>query len=330
MAPRDDVRMLARGLSLFTICGSAMHASGLSLREARDATPAFRAQRIINGTRVTNPSSKYSFHALPTASDQSDSWLGCGASIISPTYGMSAAHCFGGGNSPCSGAGTIALWMGDVSLSDNFDITPKKGGKNFRVEADVICHPQFDGKCSHGHDMVLLKLKDALPDWIKPVPLNLDPSATDVEDVGELTTDIGYGIAESDYNSKVIDEFVNSHTLRKVDLFVMADNTSECARVYEGGFGCSDEFSEGKATNLDQQLCAGASDFPERDTCSGDSGSPMLNSKGVQIGVVSYGGGPGEKMEGPGRICGDPDYPGVYTRVSAFKEFIQEHVKDLP
>jgi secreted trypsin-like serine protease len=46
------------------------------------------------------------------------------------------------------------------------------------------------------------------------------------------------------------------------------------------------------------------------DTCAGDSGSPML-CNGKIVGVTSYGMG-----------CGEPKYPGVYTKVSAFKDWI--------
>ena len=54
-----------------------------------------------------------------------------------------------------------------------------------------------------------------------------------------------------------------------------------------------------------------------KDSCQGDSGGPMfqvVDDKVVLVGVVSYGNG-----------CARLD-PGVYTRVSAFKSFIQSHL----
>jgi len=285
--------------------------------------------RIINGSVVENPSSRYPFYAMPTQSANSDVWLGCGASIISPTYGLSAAHCFGGGREPCRGPQRLALWLGDVQLSGGRTVTPKAGGRSFRVEAELLCHPEFDGKCSHGHDIALLKLAGPLPAWVRPVPLGLpEAPALLALGAGQPVMTVGFGFTESAEDRTVIAGA--SRDLREADLITLGDAFHGCANMYAGGYGCSDEYSEGPAQNLGQQICAGSQGEPLRDTCSGDSGSPMLDASGKQVGIVSYGGGPGEKISGPGRSCGDPNFPGVYTRVSALAAFVRERVPDLP
>lgn len=280
--------------------------------------------KIVNGSVVHNPLEKYSFFALPTASAHSDSWLGCGASIISPKYALTSAHCFGGGKFPCVGPTHLAVWVGDLALVDQ-KIVQKEGGKSFRTEAVLECHASFDGKCSHGHDIALLKLDKEVPSWVKPVPLDLQGSAKAA--TGELVTVIGFGLRQSSRDPTLIADV--SSQLRMAQVQVLSQSADQCNRIYGGGWGCSDQFSEGPANNKHQQLCAGATSAPLRDTCAGDSGSPMIDASGVQVAVVSYGGGPGSKNQGPGRSCGDPNYPGVYARVSAFGSYIKSKVPGL-
>ena len=62
-------------------------------------------------------------------------------------------------------------------------------------------------------------------------------------------------------------------------------------------------------------ICAATPDF-DADTCQGDSGGPMigLSANGLnyeQIGITSWGYG-----------CADPNYAGVYTRVTTYLGWI--------
>lgn len=64
-------------------------------------------------------------------------------------------------------------------------------------------------------------------------------------------------------------------------------------------------------------ICAG---FIEggKDSCQGDSGGPLVclsDERYVQVGVVSFGNG-----------CANEGYPGVYTRVTKFLDFINETI----
>lgn len=62
------------------------------------------------------------------------------------------------------------------------------------------------------------------------------------------------------------------------------------------------------------QVCAAA---PGRDTCQGDSGGPIYVG-GVQVGVTSFGIG-----------CADSRYPGVYTRLSEYKAWLDTLINYL-
>merc|ERR1712055_1264948 len=71
---------------------------------------------------------------------------------------------------------------------------------------------------------------------------------------------------------------------------------------------CRDAY--GASSILDSMMCAGEAG---QDSCQGDSGGP-LNCGGKLCGVVSWGYG-----------CARPDYPGVYTEVAYFVDWILSH-----
>jgi Hint module/Trypsin len=52
-----------------------------------------------------------------------------------------------------------------------------------------------------------------------------------------------------------------------------------------------------------------------KDACQGDSGGPLFDSNKQQIGIVSFGLG-----------CALPNKPGIYTRVSAYKDWIKDAI----
>lgn len=68
------------------------------------------------------------------------------------------------------------------------------------------------------------------------------------------------------------------------------------------------------AVIADSMFCAGNIEMDGIDGCYGDSGGPLIY-KGVVIGLVSFGYG-----------CGLRYYPGVYTKISHFTDWIIDMV----
>jgi len=120
--------------------------------------------------------------------------------------------------------------------------------------------------------------------------LNFDP---DQPISGESATVIGYGRVEETGNI--------SQVLLQTEVDIV-------------DFDTCDEFF--RRILDDVMVCAG-SGTAGRDSCAGDSGGPLLVD-GVAVGIVSFGSG-----------CARDNVPAVYTRISAYEEWISNGICDL-
>lgn len=73
---------------------------------------------------------------------------------------------------------------------------------------------------------------------------------------------------------------------------------------------CKQRFDTIGAVIADSMMCAGKLDMIGPDGCFGDSGGPLVY-KGLVVGLVSF-----------GYSCGNAYYPGVYTKLSYFTDWI--------
>lgn len=74
---------------------------------------------------------------------------------------------------------------------------------------------------------------------------------------------------------------------------------------------CANKYASLMIAITDHMICAG---YPEgeRDACTGDSGGPLV-CNGILYGLVSF-----------GFECATANAPGVYSKVSAVREWIQQ------
>jgi hypothetical protein len=97
----------------------------------------------------------------------------------------------------------------------------------------------------------------------------------------------------------------SNKVLQKADVDVIAHDLCDGNSMYNG------------IIKQESMICAGK-DVGGKDSCYGDSGSPLLSFEDgqyVQVGVVSFGSG-----------CARPNRPGVYSRVSAAYEWIHQQI----
>ncbi|KAF6288307.1 kallikrein related peptidase 13 [Rhinolophus ferrumequinum] len=107
--------------------------------------------------------------------------------------------------------------------------------------------------------------------------------------------------------------YLGKHSLGHAEA-VSYPQTLQCANIQlRSDEECRQDYP-GKITP--NMLCAGTKEGG-KDSCEGDSGGPLI-CKGKLYGIVSWGDFP----------CGQPNRPGVYTRVSQYVSWIQETIQN--
>ncbi|KAH8273439.1 hypothetical protein KR018_000612 [Drosophila ironensis] len=219
----------------------------------------------------------------------------CGATLLNSLWVLTAAHCVSK-----SSPEQINLQYGSQTIERN-------SSQLVRVAA-IHVHPDYEPADKHANDIALLQLKDYVSMGPRVQPVRL-PEPDQQTPGGARAVLAGWGL-----NAVSPGPWVSCFSclmlvlppqtggvvqtqLQKVPLQVFSDG--ECSERHEQQLHAS-------------QICAGV---PEggQGQCSGDSGGPLLLAQtDTQIGIVSWSVKP----------CARPPYPGVFTEVSAYVDWI--------
>ncbi|XP_063158119.1 transmembrane protease serine 11C-like [Candoia aspera] len=204
----------------------------------------------------------------------------CGATLISNTWLLSAAHCFREAKNPHKWTVSFGTYLSPPLM--------------IRLVKTIIIHEKYQYR-DHEHDIAVLQLTKSveftsaihrvcLPDSNEKIPYNIDAVVT------------GWGALNNDGETPNV---LQEATVKLIDSKVC--NRRE---VYNGAIKPG-------------MLCAGYLEGGI-DSCQGDSGGPLTTSDSRKmwylVGIVSW-----------GDECGKPNKPGVYTRVTYYRDWITKY-----
>lgn len=273
------------------------------------------SEMIVNGVPVEEGQIPWQVFLTRSWTDANgDTWVSwCGGSLIAPEWVLTAAHCLEDGG----------VTHKPQEMEVGYGSVHRSKLKTVKVE-QVIPHAEYESK---GSDIGLIKLKRPIG-IIKPITM-AEPQIDEALHAGESNAAPNYLVSGWGRLLDIgdIDLATQLHQVNPQAAQAMAEEINSPEQLRAADLvevdiqGCADLYKsvgyDGPTSTIDlkRNICAQGKDR-RADSCQGDSGGPLVakvQGKFVQVGVVSW-----------GHSCADGVFPGVYTKVSSYQDWIND------
>jgi secreted trypsin-like serine protease len=315
-------RHVARGLSRQVACCLFLFQAGaLDAQDCARPREGIGRPKIVGGLLADTRDWPWQVALRLRSPANGQLFYFCGATVITPTAILTAAHCV------TDFKGDSYGWMDKngsvleavIGLSDLKQVTPANVRRVSAIHvhetyaANYPVHEDYTAQ-TVGNDIAVLTLADS---WSGPYArLSLSPQTDPRIPPGAMLAVAGYGLQVAEklggkiitYKQKDGTPFTaGSDRLQEVGVDLVSESACRASRA--------------GARVPNGQFCAG-SEYGGHDSCSGDSGGALVAFDSVgctyQVGIVSA--GPAD--------CAQAQAYGLYTRVSDFSDWLRKKVPE--